>query len=156
MKKLILKYTSLRKIADNIRFLILSVFSQFILTTFKNNILRSLSCYLFTTFPQKLWKTYKNPACLKTCTVLLCLLFLFSCSSFKLAKKKGPALENAVISMSENEVRKKLGEPDVVSKTSENNILWTYKPQWKIMPDNKDTIYVEFEDGKVTKIVKAR
>jgi len=65
-------------------------------------------------------------------------------------------MENAVISMSENEVRKKLGDPDVVSRTPENNIIWTYKPKWKIMPDNKDTIYVEFENGKVIKIVKVK
>jgi hypothetical protein len=156
MKKLILRYTSFTKIAENIRFLNFFVYSPFLSNTFKNNMLRSLSSYLFTTFPQKLWKTCKNPVRLKTCTILLCILLLFSCSSFKSAKKKGPVLENAVISMSEDEVKKKMGEPNVVSKTPEGNILWTYNPQWKIMPDNKDTIYIEFENGKVIKIVKAR
>lgn len=156
MKKLILKCTFLRKIADNIRFLIYLVYRQLSLTTFNINMLRPISYHLFTTFPQKLWKTCKNPLCLRTCIIIFCIAVLFSCSSSKSAIKQSPALENAVISMSEDEVRKKLGEPDTVSKTPENNILWTYSPKWKIMPDNKDTIYVEFENGKVTKIVRAR
>ena len=58
--------------------------------------------------------------------------------------------------MSEDDVRKRYGEPYMVSKTSENKIIWTYVPQWKILPDNKNTIYVEFEEGKVVKIIKAR
>ncbi len=156
MKELILKCTFLREMAENIRFLINLVYEKNNLTAFNINMLRSISCCLFTTFPQKLWKTGKNPACLSACVLLLCVPFLFSCSSSKSAKKGSPVLENAVISMSEDEVRKKFGEPSIVSKTPENNIIWTYKPKWKIMPDNKDTIYIEFENGKVTKIVKAR
>ncbi len=61
-----------------------------------------------------------------------------------------------MISMTETEVKKRLGEPDIVSKTPDNHIIWTYRPSWKIMPDNKDTIYVEFEDGKVIKVTKGR
>ena len=67
-----------------------------------------------------------------------------------------PALQSGVISMTEDEVRKKVGEPDVVSKTADNNILWTYRPSWKLLPDNKDTVYLEFENGRVTKIIRAR
>jgi hypothetical protein len=156
MKKLISKHTFFGIIAENIRFLICSVRRQSNLIVFNNNKLRPISCGLLTTFPQKLWKTCKNPVSLSICIILLCIPVLFSCSSSKTAKKKGPVMENAVISMSEDEVRKKLGEPDVVSKTPENNIIWTYRPKWKIMPDNKDTIYVEFENGKATKIVKSR
>jgi hypothetical protein len=156
MKKLILKCTFFRIVAENIRFLICLVSRQFNLTTIDISMLRAVYYDLFTTFPQKLWKTCKNPVCLRVCTILLCILVLFSCGSSKSVKKGKPALENAVISMSEDEARKKLGEPDVVSRTPENNIIWTYKPKWKIMPDNKDTIYVEFENGKVTKIVRAR
>jgi hypothetical protein len=58
--------------------------------------------------------------------------------------------------MNEEDVRKKLGEPTIVSLTTENRILWTYLPEWKLMPDNKDTVYVEFENGKVIKVVKAK
>jgi hypothetical protein len=156
MKKLIMKYTFFGIIAEYIRFLICLFRRQFSLNVINNNMLKVKSYDLFTTFPQYLWKTCKKPVCLNICIILLCIPVLFSCSMFKSAKKKGPVLENAVISMSEDEVRKKLGEPDVVSKTPENNIIWTYRPKWKIMPDNKDTIYIEFENGKVTKIVKAR
>ena len=113
-------------------------------------------CSLYTTYPQKLWKTMKRSLFLKAFFVLLCVALLFSCSSSKNAKKGHPALENAVISMTEDEVRKRLGEPDMVSKTPENKIIWTYVPSWKILPDNKNTIYIEFEDGKVVKIIKAR
>jgi hypothetical protein len=67
-----------------------------------------------------------------------------------------PLLENSLISMNEEDVRKKLGEPTIVSLTIENRILWTYIPAWKIMPDNKDTVYVEFENGKVVKVIKAK
>jgi hypothetical protein len=87
------------------------------------------------------------------------MLILSSCSFFKSTKvsqRSHPALQNDVISMTEDEVRKKVGEPDIVSKTPDNNILWTYKPSWKVLPDNTDTIYIEFEKGRVTKIIKAR
>lgn len=88
---------------------------------------------------------------------MLILPLLFSCSYFK-GKNKPPTydMENAVISMNEDQVRQKFGEPDMVSKTPDNTILWTYRPSWKIMPDNKDTIYIEFEKGKVVKILKVR
>lgn len=112
---------------------------------------------LSTTYQQKLWKTSKTSLFLNVFLVFLCVLFLFSCSSSEKKVKKGhPAMENAVISMTEDEVKKKLGEPDIVSKTPENKIIWTYMPVWKIMPDNKDTVYIEFEDGKVVKVIKSK
>lgn len=64
--------------------------------------------------------------------------------------------DTSVIDMTEAEVKKKFGEPDVVSKMPDNRILWTYHPAWKIMPDNKDTVYVEFVNGRVVKIIRAR
>ncbi len=64
-------------------------------------------------------------------------------------------MENSLISMTEDEVRKKLGEPTMVSLTPDNNILWTYRPSWKVMPDNKGTVYIEFDQGKVSKVIKA-
>lgn len=64
--------------------------------------------------------------------------------------------DSSVIDMSEAEVKKRFGEPDVVSKMPDNRILWTYQPTWKILPDNKDTVYVEFVNGKVVKIIRAR
>jgi hypothetical protein len=83
------------------------------------------------------------------------------------SEKKAPAPEkeppkaklvpdSSVIDMTEAEVKKKFGEPDVVSKMPDNRIIWTYQPTWKIMPDNKGTVYIEFENGKVVKIIRAR
>ena len=117
----------------------------------------------FTGFPQKMWKNHVNAFISKSCVLLLCLILLFSCSSIKKitgkdnTKKAEPAsVESSLISMNEEEVRKKLGEPTSVSLTTENHILWTYTPDWKLMPDNKDTTYVEFENGKVIKVIKAK
>jgi hypothetical protein len=70
------------------------------------------------------------------------------------SKRKKIALDNALIDKGEEDVRKRFGEPDIVSKTPENKIMWTYKPRWHIMPDNADIVYVEFEDGKVAKIIR--
>lgn len=120
-------------------------------------VLEDKNCNLSTTYQQKMLKTSKTPLFLNVFLAFLCVLFLFSCSSSEKKAKKGhPAMENAVISMTEDEVKKKLGEPDIVSKTPENKIIWTYMPVWKIMPDNKDTVYIEFEDGKVVKVIKSK
>jgi len=64
--------------------------------------------------------------------------------------------DSGIIDMTEAEVKRNYGEPDIVSKTPDNRILWTYQPTWKLLPDNKGTIYVEFENGKVIKIIRAR
>ena len=156
MKKLILRYSIFRLILENIRLLICLPVKQINSTPDNNSKLRMSPDNLFTAFPQKLWKTLKSSVCLSMCVMLLSLPVLFSCSSSKSAKKSHPALDNKVISMTEDEVRKKLGEPTMASKTPENNIIWTYRPSWKILPDNKDTIYIEFENGRGTKIINAR
>lgn len=110
-----------------------------------------------TSFPQKLWKTIPIKMTVNVCIIMVSIAILCSCTYFKGKAKQGhPALENAMISMTEGDVKKRLGEPDIVSKTAENHIIWTYRPSWKVMPDNKDTIYVEFVDGKVIKVVKGR
>jgi hypothetical protein len=113
---------------------------------------------LCTGFPQKMWKNSGTSFLSKACVILLCLFLLGSCTYLKKMKGKEqtPVLENSLISMDETEVRKKLGEPTIVSLNAENRILWTYTPSWKLMPDNKDTVYVEFENGKVIKVIKAK
>jgi len=75
--------------------------------------------------------------------------------SFFKGDEKKPFLDSSLIDHGEEDVKKSFGEPDVVAKTPENLIIWTYKPKWKLMPDNADTVYVEFENGKVKKIVRA-
>jgi len=120
------------------------------------NGLRASLYNLSTAFPQKLWKTLKSPRFSMTCIVLLSCFVLLSCSYVKkVTGKPQPLMENSLISMNEDDVRKKLGEPTMVSLTPENRIIWTYRPEWKIMPDNKGTVYVEFDNGKVTKVIKA-
>jgi hypothetical protein len=115
------------------------------------------SLYNFSTgFPQKMWKSFKSPAFSRICIILLSCFILISCSYMKNMKgKPQPAMENSLISMTEDQVRKKLGEPTMVSLTPENKILWTYRPSWKLMPDNKGTVYLEFDQGIVTKVIKA-
>lgn len=111
---------------------------------------------LSTAFAQKLWKSFKSPAFSRACIILVSCFVLVSCSYMKkITGKPQPAMENALMSMNEDEVRKRLGEPTMVSLTPENKILWTYRPDWKLMPDNKDTVYIEFENGKVSKMIKA-
>lgn len=112
---------------------------------------------LFTCFPQILWKTRRTFLISRTIALVLIITLLASCTIFKSSKEKTQTpMENAMISMTEEDVRKRLGEPSIVSVTPENKIIWTYRPSWKIMPDNKNTVYVEFENGKVVKIIKVR
>jgi hypothetical protein len=159
MKKHLFRHTVFQIVVENIR-LLFCLYQRHINRSAHNNSRLSASFYdICTAFPQKMWKTCKSPVSLNIYALLLCLLILSSCSFFKSTKesqKSHPALQNGVISMTEDEVRRKVGEPTIVSKTPDNKILWTYKPSWKILPDNKDTVYVEFENGRVTKIIKAR
>jgi|WetSurSiteA1Bulk_404760.scaffolds.fasta_scaffold164542_1 hypothetical protein len=63
-----------------------------------------------------------------------------------------PTADKSLLSLSQDEVRSRFGEPTIASITPDNHALWTYKPSWKLMPDNKDTVYIEFEDGKVIRV----
>ncbi len=124
---------------------------------FNFNNFDKLSYNFYTSFPQKLWKTRKGIIFLTTCTVLIAMLGLCGCSSSKkTVKAESTTSEQGLISLDENQVREKLGEPTVISKTPEDNILWTYKPSWRIIPSNRDTVYVEFEKGKVIRVYKVR
>jgi hypothetical protein len=59
-----------------------------------------------------------------------------------------------LITKGPDDVKRALGEPTVVSKTNDGNILWVYSPTFKILPNDNGTLYVEFQDGKVTKVFK--
>ena len=86
---------------------------------------------------------------------MFCIAALVACSTSKSAKKTKPAAPasvNALVSSGPDEVKKKLGEPSSIARTPEDHILWEYEPSWKIMPDDKGTLYVEFKDGKVIKV----
>jgi len=87
----------------------------------------------------------------------ICLVTLPACSTLKAAvkpKQARPAPESNLIGQDQDEVKKKLGEPTDVSKTAEGNLLWVYRPPWKLLPDDRGTQYVEFKDGKVVKVFK--
>ncbi len=88
---------------------------------------------------------------------VICLVILPACSTLKTAakpKQTRPAPESSLIGQDQDEVKKKLGQPTDVSKTAEGNLLWVWRPSWKLLPDDKGTQYVEFKDGKVVKVFK--
>jgi hypothetical protein len=90
---------------------------------------------------------------------VFCIAALVACSTSKGAKTMkpaAPASTDALISSGPDEVKKKLGDPSAISRTPEDHILWVYEPSWKIMPDDKGTLYVEFKDGKVIKVFKIK
>ena len=111
-----------------------------------------------TTCPQKLWKIQKACQALVVFLLLLgSLLTLSACSSSKAFQAvQTPAGEAALMAKSEDEVRQAIGEPDVVSRTPENTLLWIYNPAWRIVPSPKNTVYVEFDKGKVVKVFKIK
>jgi len=111
----------------------------------------------FTRFPKKLLKIGSVRAPLLLFLTLFCLPALPACSFWKahvLPKETRPAQDYGLIGKGEDEVKKKLGEPSDISKTSEGRLLWVYRPSWKLMPNDNGTRYVEFQDGKVTKVFK--
>jgi hypothetical protein len=82
-----------------------------------------------------------------------------ACSSSKAVRKaeqKPSSANNDLISSGPETVTKRLGEPTTISKTPEGHILWIYEPSWKLLPNEKGTVYVEFENNKVTKVFKIK
>lgn len=88
--------------------------------------------------------------------VLFCLLTLITCSGSKTTVRKPakPSLETDLIAAGEKEVVKRFGEPSLVSKTPDEHVLWIYLPKWKLVPNDKGTLYVEFEKDKVIKVFR--
>lgn len=106
---------------------------------------------------QEMWKRSKHRVFLGLCSMVLILVLLVSCGTFKGKKEVPPTGEDKMISMTREEVVKAMGgQPDVVSREPNGRIVWTYRPGWKIMPDNKGTVYVEFEGDRVVKVIRAR
>ncbi len=102
--------------------------------------------------PQKMWKIQKACHVLVVVCFLLGLFFVGGCSQGKGVEKfKKLPRGTTLIGMNEAEVKKAIGEPDEISKTPEDKILWKYKPSWKLLPSPKDTLYVEFDNGKAYK-----
>ena len=108
--------------------------------------------------PQKMWKIQKTCQVLVVIFALISLLALSACSQGK-GVERFKALPRGTTLMDKNEaeVRQALGEPDMISKTPENRILWTYRPSWKVVPrPGKDTLYLEFDNGKVIKVFQIK
>jgi hypothetical protein len=126
------------------------------------NNLETFAYNLYTSYTQKMWKTLRRPCLLKVFLLFLCLCLSGACSSSKVAKDQAPKKserivnDESLVSLSENEVRKRLGEPTAVSKMADGRILWTYTPSWKFVPDNGGTVYVEFESGNAVKVIRVR
>jgi len=102
--------------------------------------------FLSTTFQQKMWKTFLP--------IALSAFLIFSCATPSSKKIENP--KEVKIGMDEREVREILGEPTVISKTPDGTIIWAYRPSWKIIPDNRGTLLIEFKNGKATKIIRVR
>ena len=110
-----------------------------------------------TTCPQKLWKIQKACQTLALLILIVSVLSTSACSTSKgFQILSSPAGEATVMGKTEDEVKQAVGEPDVVSMTPENLVLWIYQPAWRVVPSPKDTIYVEFDKGKVIKVFKIR
>ncbi len=122
---------------------------------------------LLTGFSQQMWKL----APIAVVILSACSLALFAgCSKSKGVKGEGSAkgdkdakggkpstkrpFDNALISKGQDDVRKRFGDPTVVSKTIDGHILWVYVPKWRILPNDKGYLYVEFENDKVVKIFR--
>ena len=102
--------------------------------------------------PQKMWKIQKACQVLIVLFLFFSLLTLTACSQGKGVERfKALPRGTTLIDKTEAEARQALGEPDVISKTPENRILWKYRPSWKMVPSQKDTLYLEFDNGKVAK-----
>lgn len=101
---------------------------------------------LFTAFQQKMLKS--------AFLIFLSLFLIVSCASF--SHKKVENQKEVKVGMTQAEVKKVLGEPTVISKTQEGTIIWSYRPSWKLIPDNRGTVMVEFRENRVIKVIRAR
>lgn len=99
--------------------------------------------YIFSTaFKQKLWKSF------------LALFLLFLLSSCASLKKENPKVSEALRGLTEQEIIQRLGKPDTVAKTKEGTIYFIYIPKYRIFFAPKGELYLEFEEGKVKRVIE--
>jgi len=156
------KHSIFRIFVEKIGFFILLIREQRSNNHSEIKMLEKRICGFCTCFPRKLLKTV-TPGCFVILSTILVASFLVSsCTYVKkttswISKKEGAKdINNALLSKTEEETKKALGEPDIVSIMPDGTILWTYKPSWKLLPNNTETVYIEFQDGKVTKAIRGR
>lgn len=75
------------------------------------------------------------------------LVFASGCTGW--AQKREQALK--MIGSTSDDVKKRIGEPNVVTKNPDDEIVWIYRPPYKLMPNQEGSVYLEFQDGKVVK-----
>jgi hypothetical protein len=104
-----------------------------------------------------MWKIQKTCQVPIVLFLIVGLLFLAACQGKGVERFKKLPHGATLMEKNEAEVRQTLGEPDVISKTPENKILWTYRPSWSVVPrPGKDVLYVEFDNGKVVKVFQTK
>jgi|WetSurMetagenome_2_1015567.scaffolds.fasta_scaffold301998_1 hypothetical protein len=75
------------------------------------------------------------------------LIFSSGCTGW--AQRREQALK--MVGSGSEEVKKRIGEPSVITKKPDNSIVWIYRPPYKLMPNQEGSVYLEFLDGKVVK-----
>jgi hypothetical protein len=103
-----------------------------------------------------MWKIQKACHVLLVLVLLFGLLFLTACQGKGVERYKALPRGTTLMEKNEVEVKQALGEPDMISRTPENRILWKYRPSWKVVPSPKDTLYLEFDNGKVVKVFQIK
>lgn len=75
------------------------------------------------------------------------LLFTSGCTGW--AQKRERALK--MVGSDSEQVKKLVGEPNIVTRNPENSVIWIYRPPYKLIPNEEGSVYLEFQDGKVAK-----
>lgn len=94
-----------------------------------------------------MWKNCGTARILLAFLIVLGIVFSSGCTGW--AQKREQALK--MVGSGSEEVKKRIGEPNVIAKKPDNSIVWIYRPRYKLMPNEEGSIYLEFQDGKVVK-----
>jgi hypothetical protein len=98
-------------------------------------------------WPQEISKRYGTGRLFLAFLIVMGLVFSSGCTGW--AQKREHALK--MVGSGSEEVKKRIGEPSVVTKKPDNSIVWIYRPPYKLMPNQEGSVYLEFLDGKVVK-----
>lgn len=96
-----------------------------------------------------IWKGGKGTAIRISLAFLVITVLVFSSGCTGWAQKREQALR--MVGVSSEEVKKRIGEPNVVARNPEDTVIWVYRPPYKLMPNQEGSVYLEFQDGKVVK-----
>lgn len=82
-----------------------------------------------------------------TLLIIAGLVFSSGCTGW--AQKREQALK--MVGSNSDDVKKRIGEPNIVAKNPDDAIIWIYRPPFKLMPNQEGSVYLEFQDGRVVK-----